>query len=112
MGNDLPKYFKEYMEQKFSEIHTRFDDSEEQTKEKLLSVSKDVDLLKENSDWVNKKIWMAVGGIAIIAAFGTYFAVSFKKLNELQLNAQLEPIKTDIRTVMSAMEDYDIVILE
>lgn len=71
----LPPYFKEYMEQKFNELHQKIDTVFDKHDTEIEEIRKDV-------SWLKQKIWMALGALAVISVVGGVFATYFKELNK------------------------------
>lgn len=82
----LPPYFKEYMEQKFNELHQKIDTVFDQHDTEIEEIRKDV-------SWLKQKIWMALGALAVISVVGGVFATYFKELNKNQLQEAIQPLE-------------------
>lgn len=85
MGDTDNKYFVKYLDQKFEGIHTKMDDFICSMDEKHDLVKKEIEELKKNDKWQDQKIWMAMGGIAVIGVTGAILASFFKTLNRHQV---------------------------
>lgn len=86
---DLPPFFKEYMEQKFSELHTEIHET------------------KEDVKWLNQKVWMAMGALGVISMVGGIFVYYFKTLNKAQIEEAIRPLQAQTQKAQMSSESTD-----
>ena len=86
MQENLPPFFKEYMEQKFTELHAKIDSFSKDHHDEIERVKDDVNGVKQDIKWLNQKVWMAMGALTIISIVGGIFAAYFKQLNKAQIS--------------------------
>lgn len=100
---DLPPFFKEYMEQKFNfstelmeqrftELHNKIDSKFSTHDEDILGIKKEIHETKEDVKWLNQKVWMAMGALGVISITGGIFVYYFKTLNKAQIEEALRPL--------------------
>ena len=90
---DLPPFFKEYMEQKFNELHTKIDSVFETHNNEILDIKKEIHETKEDVKWLNQKVWMAMGALGVISMVGGIFVYYFKTLNKAQIEETIRPLQ-------------------
>lgn len=89
MDKQLPPYFKEYLEQKFTELHTAI-----QTNKKDTDI--EISELKNEQKWTSGMIKIAIGGLSVISIAGVVFLSFFKTLNKQQIQEAIKENKNDI----------------
>lgn len=94
----LPPYFKEYMDGKFSDIDKQLGGINNRLDSALQTQDNVIQDLRDDVKWLNQKVWMALGALAIISLVGGIFAFYFKELNKAQIYSALQ----------STLSDYDI----
>lgn len=108
MKNDLPPYFKEYFEEKFTGLDMTI-------KKAFDTYDKEIADLNSSVTFLNQKYWIAIGALAIISIVGGTFAFMFKELNKNQIidavGTQIEPVKRDVDTIKKTLSDYDIKVI-
>lgn len=96
--DNIPPYFKEYMEQKFRAVDEQFGDIKNKLDNALNNHDKEIDELRKDVQWLNQKVWMALGALVIISLVGGVFAAYFKELNKNQIHEALQ----------SALSEYNV----
>lgn len=104
---ELPPYFKEYMEQKFSELHARFDSTISMHKDKFEEIEKDVSEIKKDTRWLNQKVWMAIGALGVISIAGGVLASSFKLINKQQIQEAIQPLQEQTKKAQETAQNTD-----
>lgn len=74
-----------YLDQKFNNLSNKIDDLRLDTDKRQVQVENEILDLKKRVSWAETKIWVAIGGITIMTFVATYFLVTFKTLNQLQV---------------------------
>jgi len=97
----LPPYFKEYMEQKFNELHQKIDTVFNQHDTELSDIREKLNAVEKETRWNSQKIWMALGALAVISIVGGFFATYFKELNKNQINESLQNVLSRYNIVVN-----------
>ncbi len=105
---DIPPYFKEYMEQKFNDLHSKIDNALKSHDSDFMAQSQRIDKLDAEVRWANQKIWIAIGALSVMGLAGTFFASYFKQLNQVQLEETITPLKNEIQATKEALIRYEI----
>lgn len=101
---DLPPFFKEYMEQKFSELHTKIDSVFETHDNQIIGIKNEIHSTKEDIKWLNQKVWMAMGALGVISIAGGIFASYFRTLNKQQIEEAIEPLEQKSESAQNTAE--------
>lgn len=105
---DLPPYFKEYMEQKFSELHIKIDSVFETHNNEILDIKKEIHETKEDVKWLNQKVWMAMGALGVMSMVGGIFVYYFKTLNKAQIEEVIHPLQAQTQEAKTTAENTDL----
>lgn len=117
--DNIPPYFKEYLEQKFNELHKKIDSVFKEHDAEIIEIKTDVIDVKKDVKWLNQKVWMAIGALTIISVVGGIFVGYFKQLNKAQVTEavkeSIDPTKQQVvnigkqvDTIVDTLRDYDI----
>lgn len=109
----LPLYFKEYMEEKFTELHTKLDDYNTSHTKDFEEVRNEMLIVERIAKNADTKVNYWSGGIAVLVCIGLVvggvLAAHFKKLNGVQVTASvsdaLTPVQTDISELRGDVVD-------
>ncbi len=105
---DLPPYFKEYMEQKFNELHSKIDSVFETHDNEIVEIKNEIHETKIDIKWLNQKVWMAIGALGVISIVGTVFASYFKVMNKQQIQEAIEPLKSQTQQAKTTAENTNL----
>lgn len=105
---DLPPFFKEYMEQKFNELHTKIDSVFETHDEDILGIKKEIHETKEDVKWLNQKVWMAMGALGVMSMVGGIFVYYFKTLNKAQIEEVIHPLQAQTQEAQNTARNTDL----
>jgi len=94
---DIPPYFKEYMEQKFSELHLKFDESMSMHKDKFDEIEMDIAEIRKDTRWLSQRVWMAIGALAVMSIAGGILASYFRVMNMQQIQEAIQPLQEQAR---------------
>lgn len=94
--------YKKYLEEKFKGMNEQFDALNAKIDDALDRNDKKVEELDTEVKWLNQKVWMAIGALAIIAAVGGILAAYFKVLNKVQVQEAAQA------AVKQALGEYNI----
>lgn len=89
MEKELPKYFTEYLEEKFSSLGNLISDNSKITQDRLNELEK---TQKMHSYY----IWFAMGGIVLIFSTGFLFSSLFKAYDQQQIEEILTSKNSEI----------------
>jgi hypothetical protein len=101
---DLPPFFKEYMEQKFSELHTKIDSVFQTHDNEIIGIKNEIHDTKQDIKWLNQKVWMAMGALCVISIAGGIFASYFKTLNKQQIEEAIKPLEQKSESAQNTAE--------
>lgn len=115
---DLPPYFKEYMEQKFNfstelieqrfiELHNTINSTFTSHDNEILDIKKEIHETKEDVKWLNQKVWMAMGALGVISMVGGIFVYYFKTLNKAQIEEVIRPLQAQTQKAQMSSESTD-----
>jgi len=104
---DLPPYFKEYMEQKFNELHVRLDSSSLMHQDKFGEIERDILEIKKDTRWLSQKVWMAIGALGVISIIGGVLASYFKVMNKQQIQEAVQPLQEQTRKAQETAQNTD-----
>jgi len=105
---DLPPFFKEYMEQKFNELHSKIDSVFETHNNEIVEIKNEIHEIKKDTRWLSQKVWMAIGALGIISIAGTVFASYFKVMNKQQIQEAIEPLKFQTQQAKTTAENTNL----
>jgi hypothetical protein len=106
MDKQLPPYFKEYLEQKFTALHDAIRDNKKAHDEDIVDMAKTLDEVRLEQKWASGMIKGAVGGLAVISVAGVVLSLYFKTLNRQQIEEAIQAQKIYIATeVVDILED-------
>ena len=101
---ELPDYFERYMEQKFSELHTKIDSVFKTHDSEIIEIKNDIHSTKEDIKWLNQKVWMAIGALSVVSVVGGIFASYFKTINRQQIEEAIKPLEQKSENAQSTAE--------
>lgn len=112
---DLPPFFKDYMEQKFNfstelmeqrfaELHNKIDSKFLTHENDIISIKNEIHSTKEDIKWINQKVWMAMGALCVISIAGGIFAGYFKTLNKQQIEEAIKPLEQKSESAQNTAE--------
>lgn len=105
---DLPPFFKEYMEQKFNELHSKIDSVFETHDNEIVEIKNEIHEIKKDTRWLSQKVWMAIGALGVISIVGTVFASYFKVMNKQQIQEAIEPLKFQTQQAKTTAENTNL----
>lgn len=116
---DLPPYFKEYMEQKFNfstelieqrfiELHNTINSTFTSHDNEILDIKKEIHETKEDVKWLNQKVWMAMGALGVISMVGGIFVYYFKTLNKAQIEEAIRPLQAQTQEAQNTAKNTDL----
>jgi len=94
------KYFEEYLEEKFKGLNSKLDTFINDHDTKIKDLRTDV-------NWAKQKIWVAIGAIGVVSVLGTYITLSFKTLNQKQIEDTLKPLEIRVQQAQNTAESTD-----
>ena len=104
---DLPPYFKDYMEQKFNELHTKIDSVFETHDHEIIDIRNEIHETKNDIKWLNQKVWMAIGALGVISITGGVLALYFKVMNKQQIQEAVQPLQEQTRKAQETAQNTD-----
>lgn len=116
---DLPPFFKEYMEQKFNfstelieqrfiELHNTINSTFTSHDNEILDIKKEIHETKEDVKWLNQKVWMAMGALGVISMVGGIFVYYFKTLNKAQIEEAIRPLQAQTQEAQNTAKNTDL----
>lgn len=100
------EYFKKWLDEKFNELGGKIDSLNKATEKEIIEMKRTIkdletdhrtriEVLEKEQKTINQKIWIATGGLMIIAGLAVYFLATFKQLNEYQVTKAVMQALTD-----------------
>lgn len=115
--------FRQLIEEKFAGLHAKLDDynhdsnrrfaqAEKYNKEKFDNIHDHLEKTNKEIKWLNSKVWMAIGGLAVISIVGGVLAFAFRSINDAQLEQKIEPVREDVNDIKNTLGKYEFIDLE
>jgi len=103
----IDEYFIKYLDEQFKGVNARFDSFLHENEKNKTFHDGQIAEIKKDLDWAKKKIIFAMGGLCIILGLGTYITISFKTLNQKQIDDSLKPLETKVQQAQNTAESTD-----
>lgn len=101
---EIPPYFQKYMDEKFDSLHERFDALSHEHDKDILEMKDDLSSTRKDVQWLNQKVWGAIGIASVVVIVGGILAANFRALNRAQLQEAISPLSKDVEKLKSASE--------